>query len=159
MGAEVGDDVFVMDAVIEIPDLSSIRARIQVDEVDSGKIRVGQEATISVDAVRSRTYSGKVVNVGTILKQASFDRPQKVCDAYIKIEAEDMSNLEPLEEIESVHDALVRRLLRLAERDLGPPPCPYAWLVFGSEGRMEADDWIGQARELHFKKYGDSEVA
>jgi predicted flap endonuclease-1-like 5' DNA nuclease len=29
----------------------------------------------------------------------------------------------------------------------------------GSEGRMEADDWIGQARELHFKKYGDSEVA
>lgn len=29
----------------------------------------------------------------------------------------------------------------------------------GSEGRMEADDWIGQAKELHFKKYGDSEVA
>jgi predicted flap endonuclease-1-like 5' DNA nuclease len=29
----------------------------------------------------------------------------------------------------------------------------------GSEGRMEADDWIGQARELHFKKYGESDVA
>ncbi|MBT8066527.1 MAG: hypothetical protein KJO09_04755 [Gammaproteobacteria bacterium] len=29
----------------------------------------------------------------------------------------------------------------------------------GSEGRMEADDWIGQAKELHFKKYGSSEVA
>jgi len=29
----------------------------------------------------------------------------------------------------------------------------------GSEGRMEQDDWIGQAKELHFKKYGDSEVA
>lgn len=29
----------------------------------------------------------------------------------------------------------------------------------GSEGRMEADDWIGQARELHFKKYGDSNAA
>jgi CBS domain-containing protein len=37
----------------------------------------------------------------------------------------------------SLSDALVRRLLRLAEKDLGPPPCPYAWLVFGSEGRME----------------------
>ena len=22
------------------------------------------------------------------------------------------------------------------------------------KGRMEQDDWIGQARELHFKKYG-----
>ena len=31
----------------------------------------------------------------------------------------------------------MRRLLRLAEKELGPPPCPYAWLVFGSEGRME----------------------
>jgi len=37
----------------------------------------------------------------------------------------------------SLNDALIRRLLRLAEKELGPPPCPYAWLVFGSEGRME----------------------
>ena len=29
----------------------------------------------------------------------------------------------------------------------------------GSEGRMEQDDWIGQAKELHFKKYGEDEVA
>jgi len=29
----------------------------------------------------------------------------------------------------------------------------------GSEGRMEQDDWIGQAKELHFKKYGTDEVA
>ncbi len=35
------------------------------------------------------------------------------------------------------HDALLTRLLRDAETDLGPPPCPYAWLVLGSEGRHE----------------------
>ena len=37
----------------------------------------------------------------------------------------------------SLNDALIRRLCKLAEADLGPPPCAYAWLVFGSEGRME----------------------
>jgi CBS domain-containing protein len=37
----------------------------------------------------------------------------------------------------SINSALVRRLLKLAEDELGEPPCPYAWLVFGSEGRME----------------------
>jgi len=37
----------------------------------------------------------------------------------------------------SLNDALIRRLCRLAETELGPPPCAYAWLVFGSEGRME----------------------
>jgi CBS domain-containing protein len=36
-----------------------------------------------------------------------------------------------------LNDALLRRLLRWAEADLGPPPAPYAWLVLGSEGRME----------------------
>lgn len=39
--------------------------------------------------------------------------------------------------VASVNDALVARLLRLHEAELGPPPCPYAWIVFGSEGRFE----------------------
>lgn len=33
--------------------------------------------------------------------------------------------------------ALLRRLLQLAEAELGRPPAPYAWLVFGSDGRCE----------------------
>jgi CBS domain-containing protein len=36
-----------------------------------------------------------------------------------------------------LNDTLVGRILRWAEADLGPPPTPYAWMVFGSEGRME----------------------
>jgi CBS domain-containing protein len=39
--------------------------------------------------------------------------------------------------VSRLNDALVGRLLRRAETDLGPPPCDYAWIVFGSEGRME----------------------
>lgn len=35
------------------------------------------------------------------------------------------------------HDALLVRLLNDAETALGAPPCPYAWLVLGSEGRYE----------------------
>jgi len=36
-----------------------------------------------------------------------------------------------------LNDALVARFLRIAESELGPPPVPYAWILFGSEGRME----------------------
>ena len=39
--------------------------------------------------------------------------------------------------ISSLNDTLIRRLAKLAEAELGPPPTPYAWLVFGSEGRAE----------------------
>jgi CBS domain-containing protein len=34
-------------------------------------------------------------------------------------------------------DALLRKLVVWAEEQLGPAPAPYAWLLFGSEGRME----------------------
>ncbi len=36
-----------------------------------------------------------------------------------------------------LNEALLGRLLAFAEADLGPAPAPYAWVVFGSEGRME----------------------
>jgi CBS domain-containing protein len=36
-----------------------------------------------------------------------------------------------------LNDTLLTRILRWAETELGPPPTPYAWVVFGSEGRME----------------------
>lgn len=35
------------------------------------------------------------------------------------------------------HGALLRRLITNAEAELGAPPCPYAWVVVGSEGRYE----------------------
>jgi HlyD family secretion protein len=82
---EVGSNIFVMDAVLEIPDLSTLRARIQIDEIDAGKVKVGQEANIIVKSVQGRTFNGSVVSIGTILKQANYDRPQKVNDAYVEI--------------------------------------------------------------------------
>ncbi|MEZ4616710.1 MAG: DUF294 nucleotidyltransferase-like domain-containing protein [Caldilineaceae bacterium] len=39
--------------------------------------------------------------------------------------------------VAGLNDALISRLLKLAEEQLGPPPTPYAWIVFGSEGRSE----------------------
>lgn len=39
--------------------------------------------------------------------------------------------------VSTLGDALVRTLLKLGQEQLGTPPTPYAWMVFGSEGRME----------------------
>ena len=39
--------------------------------------------------------------------------------------------------ITDIADATTRRLLRLAEDRLGPPPVPYLWLACGSQGRQE----------------------
>ncbi|ASY64873.1 putative signal-transduction protein [Sinorhizobium sojae CCBAU 05684] len=39
--------------------------------------------------------------------------------------------------ITDVTDAITRRLIALAEQELGPPPVPYVWLACGSQGRQE----------------------
>ena len=39
--------------------------------------------------------------------------------------------------ITDIADAATRRLLKLAEERLGPPPVPYLWLACGSQGRQE----------------------
>lgn len=39
--------------------------------------------------------------------------------------------------VTDVADSVTRRLLALAEAQLGPPPAPYLWLACGSQGRRE----------------------
>ncbi len=39
--------------------------------------------------------------------------------------------------ITTITDTVTRQLLRIAETRLGPPPCDYAWVALGSQGRFE----------------------
>ncbi len=50
---------------------------------------------------------------------------------------DDVDVLAVTQVLASVNDALTRRLLELAEDELGPPPSAYAWLSLGSHGRGE----------------------
>ncbi len=55
----------------------------------------------------------------------------------------------------AVGDALIRRLVAIAERDLGQPPCPYTWIVLGSEGRTEQALLTDQDNALVYLSEGD----
>jgi HlyD family secretion protein len=92
---QVGSNIFVLDTVIELPDLSTLRAKVMVDEIDAGKIKVGQDAMITVDAIQGKVFNGRVVYLSTILKQASYDRPQKIAEALVEIRESDLKGLRP----------------------------------------------------------------
>jgi CBS domain-containing protein len=53
-----------------------------------------------------------------------------------------------------LNDALLRRLLHWAVEDLGAPPAPFAWIVFGSEGRMEQTLLTDQDNALIYADQG-----
>ena len=92
---EVGSNVNMQEVIMEIPDLSTMRAKLQVDELDSGKIKVGQDVSITVDSIQGRSFAGKVTSIGTILKQASYDRPQMIMEIYADLTNLDVKTLRP----------------------------------------------------------------
>jgi CBS domain-containing protein len=58
-----------------------------------------------------------------------------------------------------LNDALVERIVRMAEADLGDAPCRWAWLALGSEGRMEQTLLTDQDNALVFERDGEGERA
>jgi len=55
-----------------------------------------------------------------------------------------------------LNDALLERIVRMAEADLGPAPAPWAWLALGSEGRKEQTLLTDQDNALVFADGGEA---
>ncbi len=51
-----GDQAWTGAAIAEIPDLSSMRIELKLEEVDRGKLQVGQAAHIRVDAIPDKEF-------------------------------------------------------------------------------------------------------
>jgi CBS domain-containing protein len=54
-----------------------------------------------------------------------------------------------------LNDALLERIVRMAEADLGEAPCHWAWLALGSEGRMEQTLLTDQDNALVWEREGE----
>lgn len=92
---QVGNNINAREIVIDLPDLNTLRIKALVDEVDAGKVRVGQPARITVDAVQGRVVEGEITGISGILRLATFNRPQKIVDVYVKPTSSDLSRLRP----------------------------------------------------------------
>jgi HlyD family secretion protein len=55
-----GDRAWTGAAIAEIPDLSEMRIELKLDEVDRGKIQLGQTLKVRVDAIPDREFDAKL---------------------------------------------------------------------------------------------------
>jgi RND family efflux transporter MFP subunit len=55
-----GDAVSTGVAIAEIPDLSEMRVELKLEEVDRGKVQLGQRVRIRVDAIPDREFTAKL---------------------------------------------------------------------------------------------------
>ena len=54
--------------------------------------------------------------------------------------------------VSNLNDTLISRIISLVEQELGTPPTPYAWIVFGSEGREEQTILTDQDNALIYEE-------
>ena len=91
----VGENVWMGQMILEIPDLNTIIAEAFVPEVDIGKIKTGQRAEVTIDAFPDKVYSGSIKSVGTLVRPKAWDIPNKILDIQIALDQLDTSIMRP----------------------------------------------------------------
>ena len=93
--AKLGETVSTQfdSPIVTVADRSTVRVRMDVDETDVARVRLGQAAYITADAFGTRRFAGRVVRIGQVLgkKNVRTDEPnervdQKVLETLIELQ-------------------------------------------------------------------------
>lgn len=84
-GESVSNSSTAPDPILTIGDRKKLRVRVDVDETDVSKVRVGQRAYVTADAFGKQKFWGKVVRIGQQLgpKNVRTDEPSEKVDTKI----------------------------------------------------------------------------
>jgi len=91
----VGDTVWMGRQLIELPSLDQMMIKAEILEADAGRIAVGQEVDIVVDAASDRVFKGRIKSLGSVFRRKSKDQPNIIFDAQISINKADPEIMRP----------------------------------------------------------------
>ena len=93
---KVGDNVWKAERVVEIPDLARMKAEGEVDEVDAGRVSVGQRVVLRLDAHPDDEMRGTIVSAGrTVQRKRGTQDPLKVLRVEIRLDRTDPAKMRP----------------------------------------------------------------
>ena len=100
--------------VLTVGDLSRLRVRAEIDELDVAQVHVGQRAYVTADAFGDRKFAGRVTRVGESLgkKVVHTEEPSERVDTKVLevlIDLEGASELRPRLRVDVFLDADARR--------------------------------------------------
>ncbi|MEM6971578.1 MAG: DUF294 nucleotidyltransferase-like domain-containing protein [Pseudomonadota bacterium] len=105
--------------------------------VEAGKL-VG--IITRTDLVMSQAMSAPMV-VGEVMRastlEAMVNATHQIPEALAQLVGAGLDHQDVTRNVTDITDALTRKLITMAEAELGPAPVPYLWAVCGSQGRRE----------------------
>lgn len=109
---QVGDSVSPRQPFMKIIDSSTMQVEGVINQADSGKVRVGQDAVIGLDAFPGVTYKGKVTSIGALAtgqRQSYFMRTVPVIVQFTNADSKVIPDLSAWAEvpIDEAEDAII----------------------------------------------------
>jgi HlyD family secretion protein len=93
---KVGDNAWKQEKILEIPDLTQMKAEGEIDEGDAGRVVIGQRVTLRLDAHPDQEFQGTIVGAGrTVQRKRGTQDPLKVLRVDIKLDKTDPAKMRP----------------------------------------------------------------
>ena len=91
----IGDTVWRSQWVVELPDLTHMRAEGQVDESDSGRLAEGQRVLLRLDAHPDVEFSGTISSIWDTVQRENWRSPRKIVRLEIELDETDRRRMRP----------------------------------------------------------------
>lgn len=83
--AVMGTMNFAGTVILTVSDLSEIITEVQVDEADFPRLRLGQPAVVTVDALGGKQYEGKVIEIAASAQASSATTQSNIRQFKVKV--------------------------------------------------------------------------
>ena len=100
--AKVGDSVWPGDPVADIPNLSTLQARVFVLEADAGGLLAGLPVKVTIEAHPETVYDAKITKVDTLAKRRVGWIPVQYFGATLALASTDPDRMKPGERVQAV---------------------------------------------------------
>lgn len=91
----IGDDVWLGQTILEIPDLASMLVEAVVPEREAARVSQGQLVEVRLDAAPNRIFRGQITSLGNVFYAKSAEKPSIVFDAVVNLDAPDVDLMRP----------------------------------------------------------------
>ncbi len=92
---QIGDSLYWDQLFLTIPNLFEMVARVEVDEKDIRRIKLGQKCRIMLEAFRDASFTGEVSKIERLAQIKSNNPYIKIFNVDIKINERDLDKLRP----------------------------------------------------------------
>jgi multidrug efflux pump subunit AcrA (membrane-fusion protein) len=92
---KVGDGCWRGESVLELPDLTEMKALGMVHEADAGRIAAGQRVRLHLDAHPESEFGGRVSSIWRTVQRESWRSPGKVVRLEIELDETDRRRMRP----------------------------------------------------------------